>query len=171
MSIMKVSHNLAIGLRTYSSWDYKIALCLAALTASISVLRVFFNLGYNYGVFKSLEGNHTTCCINLLESYLIPITAGFIVTAVGLWLRRATGFLISLLALFWVGVVYILWHLSTLSAMREYEAQKFSQMLGQEQHLLALLDATWWDLVVLAITLVLFTWQIKTLFMVNRKVH
>lgn len=170
MLIFKRWHNLTNGLSSLQTWDYRIALCVATSTAIVSALRVSFNLGYNHGVFKSLDGNHMTCCVKLLDSFLIAITIGFAVTAMGLWSQRATGFFLSLLALFCVLGFYVLWHRSTLSLLPRMEVQDFSQLPNQGQQLLVLLDATWWDLAVLAITIFLFAWQIKTLLTVNRNV-
>ena len=168
MLMGKLFHILTNNLRNVSSWDYTTAYYMALLIAVGSVLRLSFNLGYNYGVFKSLEGNHLDCCVNFLESFLVPITAGFIVTAIGLGIKKAAGFFLSLLTLTLVGGFYILWYLGTLSIMREYKAQDFFKLGRQGQHLLPLYEATWWDLVVLAVTIILFVWHIKTLLTISR---
>jgi hypothetical protein len=171
MSAIKLWRNLTNSLHNSASLDYRFALCVAALTALLSALRVSFDLGYNYGVFKSLEGNHSTCCVYFLGKFLIPITIGFAVVVIGLWLRRSTGFFLSMLALLWVGGFYVLWHLGTLSLLPRMEVRDFSQLPNQGQHLFVLIDATWWDLAVLAIMVVLFVWHLKTLLMVNRNVQ
>lgn len=164
----KVLHILKNDLRNVSSLDYNIARYMALLIAVGSALRLSFNIGYNYSVFKNLEGNHVGCCVNFLESYLIPITAGLILTAIGLGVKKPAGFFLSLLTLTLVGGFYILWYLGTLSIMREYQARDFSQLARQQQYLLPLYEASWWDLIVIAVTVTLFLWHIKTLWMIRR---
>jgi hypothetical protein len=43
--------------------------------------------------------------------------------------------------------------------MEMYGARSFSEMQDQQQHLLPLLGASWWDVVVLAVALAVFIWQ------------
>jgi hypothetical protein len=165
---IKLFHHLTDGLRSLWSWDYRVALSVAVIAASVSALRITFNLGYNYGIFKYTELTHATCCVGFLESYLIAVTAGLLISAVGLWSQRAAGFFLSLLGLVWIGIVYSLWHISTLSIMYKADIQDFSHFPDQQQHLLTLDSATWWDLVVLSVVITLFIWQIKTLVVILR---
>lgn len=167
MQSPKLWSNLANKLLTIQTWDYRIAFCLAASTALVSALRISFNLGYNYGVFKSLDGNHLTCCVNFLESFLIPIAIATSVVAIGLWTKTAAGFLLSLFTTFCVIGLYVLWYLRTLSLLPRMEVPDFARLPNQGQHLVALLDASWWDLAVLAIICSLLVWEIKTLLTCN----
>lgn len=88
--------------------------------------------------------------------------------AVGLWLRNRAGFLLSFIASLCVLGVYFKWYTTTVSALPAMEISDFSQLSGQRQYLLPLLDATSWDLAVLATTTVLFFWHVKKMLTANR---
>jgi hypothetical protein len=134
----------------------------------VSVLRITFNLGYNSGTFDMSTASHKSCCVNFLESYLIPIIACLFVSALGLWWRRAAGFFVSLFALSFAGVVYIQWYQATFNIMQDNGIQAFSQMPFQQQQLLTLNDATWWDLAVLSVIAITALWQLKVLMFAVR---
>ena len=87
------------------------------------------------------------------------VTLALVFSAVGLWSRRVLGFLLSSIALMCLAGIYTLWYRATLSQMRLFEARDFSEMPDQQQHLLILLGATWWDIMVLAVALLIFLWQ------------
>lgn len=148
-------------LETQVKWQFRVVAGLASATAALSALRVAFNLGYNYGVFRSVDGVHLTCCVNFLESFLIAITMALIVAVVGLWSRRKVGFITSLGALVLIPVIYLFWYLGTRSIMRRAEISSFEQMPDQSQHLLPLAYATWWDVYVLLLVIALIVWHLK----------
>lgn len=131
---------------------------------SLRAVRIAFNLGNNYGVFKAVDGVHTTCCVNFLESFLLPITIGLVISAVGIYVQRPIGFLLSLIGLLAIAFTYLAWYLGTLSIMRHAEVGSFSQLPSQRQHVLTLADASWWDIWVLSLTILLILWQSKKLF-------
>jgi hypothetical protein len=145
----------------FMSWDYRVAGYVAALTAAVSLFRLTFRLGYNYGTFESSTANHITCCIGFVESVVIVITAGVALIAFGLWLRNRAGLLLSFIASLCVLGFYYRWYSSTVSALPRMEVTDFSQLPSQQQYLIPLLDATSWDLAVLAVVTVLFFWHIK----------
>jgi hypothetical protein len=146
---------------TQPTWQLRLAVSLASITAGLSALRVAFNLGYNYGLFRAVDGVHTTCCVNFLESYLIPITIAFSLSVVGMWSNKRNGFLLSLVALLVIPIIYMSWYVGTLSIMRRAEIPTFNQMPDQSQHLLTLAHATWWDIYVLFLAIVLIMWHLK----------
>jgi hypothetical protein len=154
-------HSLLEKLGTQSRLQFRVAVSIASLTAALSALRVAFNLGYNYGVFHSVDGVHVSCCVNFLESFLIPITIALILSVVGLWSRKGTGFLMSLVALIVIPIIYVSWYFGTRSIMRRSEISTFEKMPDQSQHLLTLAYATWWDVYVLLLVIVLIMWQLK----------
>jgi hypothetical protein len=154
-------HSLLEKLGTQSRLQFRVAVSIASLTAALSALRVAFNLGYNYGVFHSVDGVHVSCCVNFLESFLIPITIALILSVVGLWSRKGTGFLMSLVALIVIPIIYVSWYFGTRSIMRRAEISTFEKMPDQSQHLLTLAYATWWDVYVLLLVIVLIMWQLK----------
>ena len=128
-----------------------------------SIVRLAFNFGYNRAVFVTRDTSLDGCCINFLESYLIPITLCLCLGLIGLWLRRAIGFYLALFALFATGLFYLLWYRGTLAILRDAELTHFSLLPAQRQKLLPLYNATWWDLTVLAVVLVVIVWLIKIL--------
>lgn len=151
-------------LRAGPKWQVRLVVGVTGLTAAISALRLAFNLGYNYGLFKAVDGVHTTCCVNFLESFLLPITIGLVLSTAGIYVQRPIGFLLSLLALLAIPFTYIAWYLKTLSIMRRAEFESFSQLPSQRQHVLSLAYASWWDIWVLSVAILLILWQLKKLF-------
>src|SRR5215211_7388910 len=150
-------------LKSSEARGLRVCIAVAFLAGVLSILRTTFNLGYNSGSFDMSTAHHRSCCVGLLESFLIPITALLFVSALGLWWRKAAGFLISLLALGCASLVYLAWYRATLSIMRNYEVREFSQLPLQGQGLLTLNDATWWDVAVLSIVILIAAWQLKVL--------
>jgi len=130
--------------------------------------RLAFNFGYNYAVFETVEVSHPHCCVNFLESYLIPITICLCVALVGLLIKRRVGFYLTTVSLIGIGVLYLLWYRATLSVIRDAELASFSQLPDQAQKVLPLNGATWWDLVVLAVVIGIFIWQIACLTITKR---
>lgn len=142
---------------------YRAALILAILVSIVSALRLTFDLGYNLGTFEHSQLNHRTCCVNFEESFLIPITLGLALISLSLLMRRVLSLIVSTLGLLWVGLIYILWYRGTLSIIEAAEVQSFYGLPNQTQYFLPLNGATWWDVAVLAIVIMLLIWHIKTL--------
>lgn len=133
-----------------------------------TAVRLAFNFGYNYAVFETVESSHPDCCVNFLESYLIPITVFLCVALVGLLIKRRVGFYLTTVSLVSIGILYLLWYRATLSVIRNAELASFSQLPDQAQKVLPLNGATWWDLVVLAVVIGIFIWQIACLTITKR---
>ena len=155
--------NLTDSLQAQSPCGSRVAVLVALLAGVVGTLRVTFNLGYNSGAFDMSTAHHKFCCVGFLESYLIPITACLFVSALGLWRRRAAGFITSLFALGLAVLLYLAWYRATQSLMPRLEVEGFSQIPFQRQRLLALDNANLWDLAVLTIIAVIFMWQLKVL--------
>jgi len=147
-------------------WQFRLLVSLASITAGLSALRVAFSFGYNYGVFRAVDGVHSTCCLTFLDSFVVPITIALILAVVGMWSRKRIGLFVSFAALLFIPVIYVYWYLGTLSIMRKAEISSFDQMPNQSQYLLSLANATWWDVYVLFVVIVLIIWQ---LIMVRRR--
>lgn len=151
------------------SRGYRLILIVLVLTAIVSALRISFNLGYNLGTFRHSELTHLTCCVHLTDSFLIGSLVGLVVSAASLLTRKVIGLLFSMLGLLWVAVTYILWYRATLSILRTAEVDSFYRLVDQSQYLLPLDQATWWDVAVLAIVILLLLWHLATLvFTVKR---
>ena len=151
------------------TWILKFALVVVALTASISALRTAYNRGYlicanspeyldALGIFSRHGDNRL-----LINDLHVQITVCLLICAVGLWLRRPIGLLVSLLAVTWITNIYLLWYRSTAAFMVEQEIPNFSLLQGPgKQHLVPLRGATWWDVVVMILVLALLIWLVKT---------
>jgi hypothetical protein len=128
-------------------------------TAIVSLIRVAFNLGYYYSAFECVTSPDLTCAVTFEGSFFMGTTLGLCLLTLGLWSRRSLGFLLSFIALIWIGLVYILWYRGTLSVMKMAEVEHFSQLPNQHQYFLPLIEATWWDIAVLVLALIVFIWQ------------
>lgn len=87
------------------------------------------------------------------------VTLSLVLSAIGLWSRRLLGFLFSLISLAWIGETYREWYTATLYNMQIFGAREFFQLQDQQQYLLPLDHAGWWDIVVLGVALIVFIWQ------------
>lgn len=136
--------------------------------ASVSALRLSFNLGSRYEVFMSVYPSLSRDAPFLTqidrafsfegEAFLL-VTLTLIFSALGLWTRRVFGFLVSLIALASLAGIYLLWYRATLSLMEMFGAKDFSEMSDQERYQLPLQGSTWWDIVILGVALIVFIWQ------------
>ena len=158
-------------LGTQTGLHFRVAAVIATLTAAISALRIAFNLGHNYWVFRTVDGTHASCCINFLESFLIPITIALILSVVGLWSRKVSGFFLSLVSFLIIAGIYVSWYFETLSVMRRAEIGVFEHMPDQSQHLLTLAYASFWDVYVLLLVIVLIMWQLQHLLALRNTVR
>lgn len=145
------------------SWKFKTLLIVTVAAAVISAIRAAFNLGYYYSAFGCYGTFDPICPISVVGSFILSITFGLVVASIGMWWRRLATLLISFFALVWSAGMYLLWYRFTLSVLRNAEVAVFSQLPAQQQYLLPLDDAGWWDVVVLAIVIILLVWHINTL--------
>jgi hypothetical protein len=151
-----------------SLWGFRVALTAIVLMASVSALRLSFNLGYHYELFlcvyPSLSPDapfftQLKWALSFEGEKFLLVTLALVFAALGLWTRRVFGFLISLIALACLAGIYLLWYRATLSMMETIGFKDFSQWTIQPQHILPLAEATWWDIVVLGAALLVFIWQ------------
>ena len=151
----------------------KFALVLIVLAASISALRTSYDKGYltcaNSEAYLSGMGilsRHGDYRLDVNHLHL-QITVCLLICALGLWLRRPISLLLSLLALMWIGNIYLGWYLNTSAFMVEQEITDFSLLQGSgKQHLIALREGTWWDLAVLMLVIAASVWLVKRLILV-----
>jgi hypothetical protein len=146
-----------------SVWGFRLALTTIVFAASVSALRLAFNVGYFYHLFGCGPSLRPSCYLSFGGSNFLVVTFALVVSAVGLWSRRSIGFLLSLIALMCLAGIYILWYRATLSIMQMFGARDFSDMPDQQQYLFTLDSATWWDIVVLGVALIVFIWQVVML--------
>lgn len=169
--------NLAKAVRAISGIDVQVAIWVAGLMASVNALRVSYMMGYltcrNSDVFLNcinIYDRHGGSYAEHLNVQNLEITISLSIFTIGLLLRRHLGFLLSLAALFWIGKIYLWWRLSTLSFLRAAEIPDHSLLQGLKQQRLDFLlrDATWWDITVLTICLILLVWQARVLLSIVR---
>lgn len=116
-------------------------------------------MGYYYHLFECTGPLPITCYLSMAGSYVMVVTLSLVLSAIGLWSRRLLGFLFSLISLAWIGETYREWYTATLYNMQIFGAREFFQLQGQQQYLLPLDHAAWWDIVVLGFALIVFIWQ------------
>jgi hypothetical protein len=165
----KPSHNVSTKVSGSFSRLHRIVLAVTALLAVVSTLRVIFDLGYNYGAFDQSDLVHRTCCIGFLESYVIPITLGLIISAGCMSIRKPVARIFSLLGLLWILLSYFLWYRGTQAIIQAAEVETFRQLPGERQYLLPLSYASLWDIAVIAIVIILLIWHIKILGRLGRQ--
>ena len=140
-------------------WGFRVAWTAIVLTTGVSALRLAFNMGYYYHLFRCAPSLRLGCFLSMEGSYILGVTFALVLSAIGLWSRRLLGFLLSLIALAWLAEIYREWYVATLSIMQMGGVRDFSQLQDQQQYLLPLNGATWWDIVVLGVALIVFIWQ------------
>jgi hypothetical protein len=140
----------------------KAVLIVIVAAASVSALRLSFNLGYYYRAFEC-TGAGIRCPITVLGSFLLGITLGLVVSAVGLWWRTVAGVWLSFGAVLCEVLLYVQWYRTTRWTIQVAEVSNFWHLPNQQQRILPLNDATWWDLAVLALVIVLLVWHVKVL--------
>jgi hypothetical protein len=157
-----------IGKLRNSLWGEGLALTALALTAGLSALRLAFNLGYHYELFRCVYPSlspdapffvQLKWALSFEGEKILLVTLALVFSLVCLWTTRVLGFLLSLISLTCLGALYVMWYLATLSNMRLFGARDFSEVPDQKQHLLPLLGASWWDIVVLGVAMAVFVWQ------------
>ena len=88
-----------------------------------------------------------------LEIRRFHIVIALVISAAAAWPRRAVGWAISFVALLWIAFEYLMWWRGSRIVI-EASGSDFSRT----PHLLYLLNARWWDLGVLLLTVVGLLW-------------
>jgi hypothetical protein len=161
-------------LRSFTGLKFRALLIGFSILIGVNVVRICLDVGYYNHAFKCSESTDLFCGVTFRDSYLAGITAGLAFSVICLWSRRAIGFLLSLLALVWVGVNYIFWYLGTLSIMRANGIESFKKMPDQDQYVFTLNNASQWDVIVMLIVLGFIVWQghiLMQVFKVTRTSH
>lgn len=178
MSPNKLNSNLTSSLHCLSSWDFKLVLGIVTLLATASAFQGAYSLGYTNGQ-EALDvalsatyppGIYTNFdFLHWLNAMHIGIAVGLIVATIGLWSRRATGFLFSILALVWVCMVYAWWYRGTLHFLKNIEVTEYTKLhdpFFKEMGILR--GASRWDVLILLMAVTLLLWQLKTLLRILR---
>ena len=178
MIIGELNSKVTSGLRSLPSWDFKVAIISAILVATSSTLLAAYNIGYVKGQ-DGFEAMSKIACspgiymngdfLYKLNALHISITAGLIISAIGLWVRKAFSFLLSIIALVWICIIYIWWYLDTLHFIKNTEATEYTKLHDPFFHRMGMLyGATPWDTLVLVVVVILFLWQARILIKILR---
>lgn len=134
------------------------------LVLCLTVLRISFDIGYSFKAIGCTQYLAASCYISFLIEKLLFVAVGLMLIIFGLRLSRILGHVVTISGCGLVGASYYVWYLGTLSIMARAEVQNFSQMPNQQQHLITLLDATIWDIGILAFVFLVLIWQLATLW-------
>lgn len=168
--------NIIKRLRAISGRGVLVAMWVAALTAAVQAIKV----SYMWGYLSCRNSAEYLDCLHIYDRHgnyseqlnfqRFEITILLSIFVIGLLLRKYTGFLLSLISLFWIGKIYLSWRLYTAAFLKAQEIPDYSLLEGLKRQQLDFLlrDATLWDITVLAICFMLLLWQAKLLLTVIR---
>jgi hypothetical protein len=142
-----------------------VALALTFILAVASVMYTCYWAGHTEGVRDG--GGFLTEFPYTLTGFHIVISFSLAVSAVGLWLGRVRGLIISTLALVSVLVAYGYWYFQTLNYLSELR-NNLELYRRVQQEVGWFHGATKWDFVVLALVAILLSWHLLTLVKVAR---
>ena len=133
---------------------------LMIILAVANVIFLIYRVGYAGGYDAAPSGAAVSDFdfYHWLTRLHFGITIGLVVSAVGLWLNTARGFLIAVLGLLGVGVVYARWYVQTKTYIRNSEITEYVRLHDPYFRKLMLHGGTWWDFLVLAIAFLIFCW-------------
>lgn len=165
--------NLLLKQRLPATWTLNAVVGVLMLCTSLSALRVAYNRGYlicssspEYLASLGIISRHGDFLAQLNILHL-QITVGLLICTIGMWWRRLVGLLLALLGVVWAAAIYLVWYFSTTAFMVEQEIPDFALLQGPgKQHLIALREGTWWDLIVLVMVIALCVWLINKLIRV-----
>jgi hypothetical protein len=99
---------------------------------------------------------------------LVVLAIMILVSAIGLWTRKAEGFFTSMVALLGVHAAYLLWYWNSRQILASYISNSFFQLHPEfvPHPILRLIGAQGWNLVVLAMAAALLIRETKTLVVI-----
>lgn len=141
----------------YLTKDFYPAFIFAALALLLHVCALA-------GEFSRAAGSRTLNSTTIMW-LLTLMTPCLVANAVGLWVRRAAGLVVSIVALLAVGAGYITWYLYSRHLLEFLSSNPFYLQHPEAVplHPFGLIGATWPNLVVLVMCGVLLVWEAKTL--------
>ncbi len=165
MSVRKFSRKVTLGLHSISIREYRIVLCLVALIAAGTTIFTAYKVGYtaaqeDIDVLYNLPRASHSDWPNQLNFMHASMSVAFTIAMIGLWLRRAVGLLLSIIAMAWVGIIYVWWYFYSLEYLRNLEIPDFT---SEMRHIGTWRDAMLWDVVILVALITLCIWIIRVL--------
>lgn len=141
---------------------YRHALYLITLTAFLHVLWVVYNVGYSDGV--NTASRHSISGVDGIHTLNVRIGIGLLVAMIALWLRGIVSFLVSAVALGYVGMEYSVWYLDSVHALKIMGMASWADFQDPDfPYIGALRGATWWNIVVLGAVSLLLVWHLTIL--------
>lgn len=141
---------------------YSYALHLITLTAFLHLLWVAYNVGYSDGV--DTASRHSISGVDSVHSLNVRIGIALLVAVIALWLRGVISFLVSSVALGYVGAEYAMWYLDSIRALKILGMESWADFQDPDfPYVGAFRGATWWNIVVLSVVSILLIWQLTSL--------
>ena len=155
-----IAENASLKLsRKLSSRDMFLARLIAIAVACFTTLQLIWEL---YGLFheynKAIAAGAEVNLSMSLPWMFIRINLALILSAVGLYFRHVKGLLISMLALIWVGIEYLSWHIWSLRIKAMAGIGDFQSTTPYADNLYG---ATRWNIAVLVVVAAFFVWEVK----------
>jgi hypothetical protein len=136
----------------------------------VSVVITIYDIGYIRG-WNALFilGDNSFSPHGRWPYIIIALRAGFItafiISMCGLMQYTIRGIALSLAALLLVVIGYLWWYFDSLRILRQLEIADYSQLHMQGiNHVGGLHGGTWWDLILLTITILLLLWHFRVLY-------
>lgn len=154
-------------LRALPRHNVYFALGIALFILALNALGMTYNTGYSKGwnaCTSITNGGFLSGGPDPIQLRNIKIEIAIFVSIVGIWSRRFIGYLISMLSLTWVGWQYLDWWLYSLRWLEQAGLKDFSELRDPNfTYAGKFIGASWWNPIVLIMSLTLLTWQLKTL--------
>lgn len=162
MVCKRIGGTMANSLRTVGQKDF----CFAKLFAILTV--AFHTSGLVHRQIQYLHSELEILTSQEIFWLLTIIGLMLLIAALALWSRKLMGLIVSLVSLVAVGGGYLAWYLISRQDLSLQASKPFYKQHPEAmtQHLFGFVEAKWWDLVVLTMIVVLFLWEVKTLFIV-----
>jgi hypothetical protein len=142
-----------------SKLQFKLILAFAVLVLAIHFLGTLLKLN---SVSQSGVPILSSATVSWLLVAMVVLLTG---NLIGISFRTHFGVWVSILSLAATGVVYFLWFALTRSDRELYQRDPFYRLHPEAMisHPLGLVEARWWNCVVLAMVAILLTWEITLL--------
>ncbi len=157
MSVTGVQRRVTGFVSAHQPGDFHVAL-------GVAILAVVLHTYAQVSEFAKASELRTLNSPTIPYIFLI-IEIGLLVNVVGLWVRKTAGMLVSMAALVGVGIGYVVWYAYSRQILELLFSKSFYHSYPEAlpPHPLGLIGASWLNLVVLVISLVLFIWELKTI--------
>lgn len=166
MRLHRLRNKLTNALGGSLAGEFKIGLTIAVVLFVSNLVYSAYTVGFENGFSSAVSREYTVSGDNNFMTRLrIATSFGLLVCGVGLAFRSLFGMVASMLGITWLGLIYGWWYYKSLAFLRNLEVTDFSS-LPDISHAVGLWGATWWDLLVFAVSAILFVWQLAILIRV-----